>query len=764
MDIKRWFEKELEDRLKTRNPFHFGNLKKEIHVPGMYVIYYPGEGLYVGSTGHLYRRRIKHIADLKNGVGENKKLQEAFDRSEDKRFIFCFVIAKDREHAFDLEQQALDAFQGDPLLCNSGKNARSPTAGTKYTEERRRSMSNERKAFLSNNPDFVKMLSKTSKENWENNREAMVEKAIPNLRLGILATSMPVEIDGVIYSSIAEAGRALSIVATGVAYRINSKNFPTWKKVMKKENKPKLTVDGIILWSDGGCSPNPGDGGWGFHGYTYSNEPPTKGTGNSDFYVTDKGYVMKSFLDAFNKGEDPYEKLDAENLKQGSKSVLEEHLKAKQVTPLEYFDFFGPASAAPEDPRGRSTNNRAEVTALIKALEFCIAEDIRNIQIKTDSEYTLMGWNKVLYIWQKNKWRRQDGTEIKSKDLWIEAWDLKSKLEGFTVKAEWIQGHSIFLGNNMADMNATLGKNMAISGMGPEEAITERSLPQGYWGDGDFDRHPLIAHQKLFFNGEYENHVPGTYFLGAVDKDMGLLGKRLSDSSYSVLILKKPLPELELLIKHQCAMGDDDNELVVCHLSSFYKPRIQKQFMDYGTFSLYRQESHLHNLHSSDKQLITEAIDPPKQSLNAVLAMNNIYGRLKDFLDNDVAFYTLTDLTDHLYESTIVQKKKTDVVETKLKASIKPGVASIAVDANYRDSNGAEFTLPTTLSFGIDLPDRNGLKRVEEFTPQVTLLSWEESPGVFRYFTVIQAQDDVGAYCGYYSNVRLNKVVKSKAK
>lgn len=534
---------------------------------------------------------------------------------------------------------------------------------------------------------------------------------------------------------------------------------------MKKESKATLAVDGIILHVDGSCAPNPGFGGWGVHGYTYSLEKPKKGAGETDYYVTDKGYVLKSFLDAANKGGDPWATVEMDSIKHGAKSILEEHLGAVQVTPIEYFDFFGPASGDPHDPRGRSTNNRAEITAIIKALEYCKQEDIRTIQLKSDSEYALDGWNRVLKLWAKNKWCRRDGVEIRSKDLWMRAWDLKQSLEGFNIDATWIQGHSIFLGNNMADMNANLGKNMSIDKRDEDDAIMEVSPAQGYWTQGEMEKHALIAHQKLFFNGEYENHKPGTYFLGAVDKDMGLLGKRLSDSSYSILILKEPLEELERLIEHQCSMGDDENELVVAHLSSFYKPRVQKQFMDYGTFSLYRQEAHLNNLHSSDKNLITEAIDPPKQSLNAVVAMNNVYSWLLDFLDDSVAKrFTQTDITAHLYESTVVQKKKEDIVVTKLKASIKPGVASIAVDANYRDSNGTELTLPTVLSFGIDLPDRNGLKRIEEFTPKVTLLSWEESPGVFRYFTVIQANDDVGAYCGYYSNTRLNKVVKAMPK
>jgi hypothetical protein len=169
---------------------------------------------------------------------------------------------------------------------------------------------------------------------------------------------------------------------------------------------------------------------------------------------------------------------------------------------------------------------------------------------------------------------------------------------------------------------------------------------------------------------------------------------------------------------------------------------------------------------SADKQLVTEVIDPPKKALEAVLAMNNVAMWMNEYLENaeSAKRFTITDLTPHLYEASVIQKKKQDVTVAKLLASIKPGVASITVDADYRDSNGVEHKLPTILTFGIDLPDRNGLKRVEESVPKVTLLSWEESPGVFRYFTVIQSNDDIGAYCGYYSNLRLNKAAKKKAK
>jgi ribonuclease HI len=521
-------------------------------------------------------------------------------------------------------------------------------------------------------------------------------------------------------------------------------------------------IDAIILHTDGSCVPNPGDGGWGFHGYAYSLEAPKKGSGNADYYVTNEGYVEKTMLDAHRKGGNPYESLDERYMNEETISILDRFMEAQEVTPLFYLDGFGPAPI--DEPGLRTTNNVAELCALIMALEYCQRENIRTIQIYADSEYTLDGWNKVLPLWAKNNWCRRDGQTIKNVELWKRAWRLKNEMKDFNIHASWLKGHSIFMGNVMADMNANLGKNMTVAGM--KEPIIKRSEATGYWKMGEVDKHPLMVHQKLFFNGDHSNHVPGTYYMGAVDKDLGLFGKRLSDTSYSVLKLAQPIESIEKLIEFHCENGEQANEMVVAHLSTFFKPMVFKQFTEYGTFSVYQPVSHSNSMVSADKQIVTEVIEPPKKALEAVMAMNNVAMWMNDFLDgkDEAKRFTITDLTPHLYEASVIQKKKQDVHVAKLLASIKPGVASISVDANFRDSNGVEHVLPTILTFGIDLPDRNGLKRVEESVPKVTMLSWEESPGVFRYFTVIQSNDDVGAYCGYYSNLRLNKAGKKKAK
>ena len=515
--------------------------------------------------------------------------------------------------------------------------------------------------------------------------------------------------------------------------------------------------DAIILFCDGSSVPNPGFCGWGLHGYTYKNEKSKKGSGNADYYITDQGYVLKFMIDAERKGEDPFEKFETNHFKNGTMSILEDHLTANEVTPLHYLDFFGPL--------GWGTNNAGEVSGLLNALEYCLAEDIRIIQIRTDSEYALDGWNKTLPIWARNQWRRRDGEFIKNMELWKRLWELKQAMKDFQIDASWVQGHSVFYGNELADINANLGKNMSVQNL--TTPIKQVSPASGYWKGAEVDKHPLITHQKLFFNNKHPATEPNTYYMAGVDKDLGMLGKRSSDTSYSVVQTKEPIESIDSLINHHRKMDNGLNDrLVVAHLSNFFKSSVYKQFMEYGHFSLYHVSNYTNDLSASDKQLVTEVIDPPKMSIDAVIAVNNLGDWMKSWVNKTPHSkqFVETDITDHLYESSVIVKKNKEITVSKLKASIQPGVASIEVDANYQDSNGIPVVLPTILSFGIDLADRNGLKRIEEMSPKVTLLTWEESAGVFRYFTVVQTNDDIGAYCGFYSNIRLNKLAKKKAK
>jgi hypothetical protein len=106
----------------------------------------------------------------------------------------------------------------------------------------------------------------------------------------------------------------------------------------------------------------------------------------------------------------------------------------------------------------------------------------------------------------------------------------------------------------------------------------------------------------------------------------------------------------------------------------------------------------------------------------------------------------------------VIKGKKGEPVQTqsvcKLKASMVVGLTAIKTRIRHPFSNG-EASAEVTLGLGIDLLERNALKRLENLNPRIYVIAWAESDKAYRYATVIQADDCVGIWSGHYSNMRL---------
>jgi len=104
-----------------------------------------------------------------------------------------------------------------------------------------------------------------------------------------------------------------------------------------------------------------------------------------------------------------------------------------------------------------TTNNRMELTAAIKGLEYCNAQEekqlsLNEIQIYTDSTYLKDGITLWISKWEKNNWKTSDKKNVKNIDLWKKLKDLtqSKQIEWF-----WIKGHS---GDPMNDLVDQLAK------------------------------------------------------------------------------------------------------------------------------------------------------------------------------------------------------------------------------------------------------------------------------------------------------------------
>ena len=87
---------------------------------------------------------------------------------------------------------------------------------------------------------------------------------------------------------------------------------------------------------------------------------------------------------------------------------------------------------------GQTTNNRMELTAMIRALS-ALKEDCE-VTLYSDSAYCVDAFNKGwIASWKANGWRTADKSEVKNPDLWQELLALAERHKVTFVK---VKGHS----------------------------------------------------------------------------------------------------------------------------------------------------------------------------------------------------------------------------------------------------------------------------------------------------------------------------------
>jgi ribonuclease HI len=103
-----------------------------------------------------------------------------------------------------------------------------------------------------------------------------------------------------------------------------------------------------------------------------------------------------------------------------------------------------------------TTNNRMELTAVIRALE-ALKRPVA-ARIYTDSQYVRRGITEWLHAWKARAWRTADKKPVKNQDLWqrLDAVSAAHRLEW-----HWVPGHAGVPGNERVDRLA----NEAIDAM-----------------------------------------------------------------------------------------------------------------------------------------------------------------------------------------------------------------------------------------------------------------------------------------------------------
>lgn len=478
------------------------------------------------------------------------------------------------------------------------------------------------------------------------------------------------------------------------------------------EPMQEVTTHGAVFYADAGVRPvNPGFGGWGFHGYVYSNTQPKKSMGPLSLAVTSSGYVPKSD-------------------------------KPTEVTPIRYLDGFGTIPYA--------SNNGAEVLAAAHAIDCALRWEIKNITVKTDSRYVITGATDYLPRWKVSEWKKADGQQISN----LEHWQLLDKklcdlqARGCAIRFEWVKGHNGDQGNEMADKYATIGA--LASGAGQSKAMTQIAEAGEYWKEEE-ESHPFIAQRTMYMVTSPQSINKGEYYLGNHGKDDDLLGKRMADGSYSYVQLDQPDPYLELLIGKQLKVSNTEDSIVLVRLDELLKPKVRKDLMLFGDEMLIptspkrNRAQDLKLVGGSDDEPISVKLNPPLIAMRAVESVNFLKGLFLAWKENRLEGVATTDITSCFFEDDKKSGKK--ILSTFTQA-----VSAVAVKAKIHPHDDVQIDLE--LIVNIDIPSRNVFKRIEKLNPKITLLVWKDSDKAYRYATIIEANGGKAIWCGYYTNYK----------
>ena len=494
-----------------------------------------------------------------------------------------------------------------------------------------------------------------------------------------------------------------------------------------------------VLYTDGGCKPSRGIGGWGVHGYTYTTAEPKQGPGCPNV-ITNLGYV---------DDKNTFEEIkSAEGM--GSHFPRTQMLveKIQVVTPIQYIDGFG--SLIPI-----STNNIAELTATTNALRYAIAHGVTDLLLMTDSSYVIKGVG-FCDNWEKQGWKRRDGMPVANIDEWITLITLYRELlaTGCNVSLEWVQGHSGDFGNDTADSYASRSIIAGKKGLQVDEyRVTDA---KGYWSK-KIVYNRFLTHPYWYFN----THVGGSlkspdnrtiYFVGDHGTEDEFVGKKVSDAGFAVLYLKEPEPIMEQLTAYQDSLDKSEfSNVIVGRLSNIMNASNYLDIQNNGTNFLHQPNYGRNDVCTSNDVLITRELRPPLTAFRLADNLSTLEEVLRNYLEMENSILlTKTEVTSLFYEEDKAAKKPV----TKLLPTITSAIKKMDVQVNYDTGvKSGVFKIPIT--FGLDMGIRNLLAGIAEFEPKVEVVTWRESDQSFRYATVVQTSDDIGIWASIYSNICL---------
>jgi ribonuclease HI len=514
-----------------------------------------------------------------------------------------------------------------------------------------------------------------------------------------------------------------------------------------------IKATGLVLYCDGGARPtNPGPAGYGIHGYFYTLEEPKKGIGLGSIVATNFGYLDKSTLsDLEPEAGDGKDHQEAET---------------QLVTVKAYVDIARPITTS-------GTNNMAELEGAISSISFAKAAYLEQPEFKralilTDSQYVVLGYTKYYPVWKNNNWYTSSGKEVANKAIWLRLTALMAECKeiGLDLKFDWVRGHVETLasvGNTSADTLASIAANMASAASAVAidgKEYVKISPPDKYWNT-EVEKHPLLCHRRLYISPD-QTLDPNIHLIGNHGADDALFGTRTGDGAYGVVLLDKEEPILTEVVdcfkKKEGASPWSVDYVKAFHLDTLFGKRFQRAWNICGILTVNNSNEAEKVVKDVNGEPIVTRFDPPMLSYRAMDSLANLYSVLQAIDEHEYKDHPgtiINDITDQIYEDVTDKKGR---VSRQLKPEYVVGFMSRVFDVKYdmeRLPKG-DGTENVTLIFGVDIPDRSALKKLENEETKIYLVTVAPGGGMdgFKYYTIIHSKRGIGIFAGIYTNTK----------
>jgi len=387
-----------------------------------------------------------------------------------------------------------------------------------------------------------------------------------------------------------------------------------------------------------------------------------------------------------------------------------------------------------------NTNNQAELEAVIYACKYIdtVLEKVRNedINIKevlflSDSTYTLGFMKKIL----DNQF---DIDKYTTNIEFLERLDSSlTELSG-TLKITYgkVPAHEDDLGNNQADLLATIGININDK---TENKTKFLIVKDNYW------KNPVIDNDLFFFTQLFnfypDDSVKNKTYYGLNYKAKDDLGKKMSNVTYTILKLDSHNDIVNGILNIMRDRLGNNHFPYVIYINELINKNLLRNYLRYGKDYLVIQVTNCISIKTVKKTEVARVLQSTGLSNvimdKALLLENNLLNYINNQGIDNVEYIDITD--------------KVFIINEKEKLVLNPDILNDKYIIKYKHNKNLLKIRPK-----LDLPNRNILKRMDVRNPKV-ILAITDHRTVYEYNTILSLD---GKDTVYTSNIYANKVIK----